>query len=197
MLLIALVKQMGAYMAGVYEGKITFLRPVENAFYRLSAIDPAHEMGWKTYTIAILLFNAIGFLFLYLLLRVQHILPLNPQGMGAIPPLLAFNTAASFTSNTNWQAYGGETTVSYLAQMLGLGVQNFLSAATGMAVLIALIRGISASPHLGRSPVPNGGTEGGGGLGNFYVDLTRSTLYIFLPLALILALALVDRKSVV
>lgn len=192
--LIALVKPLGSYMAGVYEGKITFLRPVENAFYRLSGIDPNREMNWKTYTLAVLLFNAIGFSFLYLLLRVQHILPLNPQGMGAVPPLLAFNTAASFTSNTNWQAYGGETTMSYLAQMLGLGAQNFFSAATGMAVLIALIRGLSTSPQL-HIPAPNGGNKGGG-LGNFYVDLTRSTLYILLPLALILALALVSQGTV-
>jgi K+-transporting ATPase ATPase A chain len=191
--LIALVKPLGAYMAGIYEGQIAFLRPVENAFYRLAGIDSNREMNWKTYTVAVLLFNATGFLFLFLLLRVQHILPFNPQGMGAVPPLLAFNTAASFTSNTNWQAYGGETTMSYLAQMLGLGVQNFLSAATGMAVLIALIRGIAASPHF-RSP-ENGGNEGGK-LGNFYVDVTRTTLYILLPLALILALALVSQGVV-
>lgn len=191
--LIALVKPLGAYMAHVYEGKAAFLRPIENAFYRLSGIDPACEMDWKAYTLAVLLFNAIGFLFLYALLRLQAILPLNSQGMGAVPPALAFNTAASFTSNTNWQAYGGETTMSYLSQMLGLGVQNFLSAATGMAVLIALIRGLAVSPHF-RSP-ENGETKGGG-LGNFYVDLTRSTLYILLPLALILALALVSQGTV-
>lgn len=191
--LLALVKPLGVYMAGVYEGKITFLHPVENAFYRLSSIDPAREMDWKAYTVAVLLFNAIGFLFVYLTLRLQGLLPLNPQGLAAVPPALSFNTAVSFVSNTNWQSYGGEVVMSYLSQMLGLGVQNFLSAATGMAVLIALIRGIAASPHF-RSP-ENGGNEGGG-IGNFYVDLTRSTLYILLPLALILALTLVSQGTV-
>jgi K+-transporting ATPase ATPase A chain len=180
--LIVLVKPLGAYMSQIYEGKIAFLRPIENAIYRLAGIGPAREMDWKAYALAVLLFNAIGFLFLYLLLRVQHVLPLNPQGMGTVPPLLAFNTAASFTSNTNWQAYGGEVVMSYLSQMLGLGVQNFLSASTGMAVLIALIRGINRSNHKE--------------IGNFYVDVTRTTLYILLPLALILALALVSQGVV-
>lgn len=188
----ALVKPLGAYIAGVYEGKITFLRPVENVFYRLSGIDPAREMDWKAYTVAVLLFNAIGFLFVYLTLRLQNLLPLNPQGLVAVPPALSFNTAVSFVSNTNWQAYSGETTMSYLSQMLALGTQNFLSAATGMAVLIALIRGIAASPHFLENE--NGGTKGG--IGNFYVDLTRSTLYILLPLALILALMLVSQGTV-
>ncbi len=180
--LIALVKPLGAYMAGVYEGKITFLRSLENAFYRLSGIDSSREMDWKAYTIAVLLFNAIGFLFVYLILRLQAILPLNPQGFGALPPALAFNTAVSFASNTNWQAYGGETVMSYLSQMLALGTQNFLSAATGMAVLIAFIRGITRATSKE--------------IGNFYVDLTRSTLYILLPLALILALALVSQGTI-
>lgn len=191
-LLLALVKPLGAYMARVYEGKIAFLRPVENILYRLAGIDPAREMDWKTYVIAVLLFNAIGLLFVYFILRLQDLLPLNPQGLALVPPALAFNTAVSFASNTNWQAYGGETTLSHLSQMLALGAQNFLSAATGMAVLIALIRGLSTSPHF-RSP-ENG--EAKGGLGNFYVDLTRSTLYILLPLSLILALALVSQGTV-
>lgn len=181
-LLVGLVGPLGAYMARVYEGKIGFLRPVENALYRLSGADPAREMDWKTYAISALLFNGIGFLFVYLILRLQATLPLNPQGMPAVPPALAFNTAVSFVSNTNWQAYGGEVVMSYLSQMLALGAQNFLSAATGMAVLVALIRGITRATSKE--------------IGNFYVDLTRSTLYILLPLALILALALVSQGTV-
>ena len=191
-ILLALVKPLGAYMAGVYEGTIAFLCHLENILYRLAGIDPAHEMDWKAYTIAVLLFNAIGFLFVYLMLRLQDLLPLNPQGLASVPPALSFNTAVSFVSNTNWQAYSGETTMSYLSQMLALGTQNFLSASTGMAVLIALIRGLSASPHFLESE--NRGTKGG--LGNFYVDLTRSTLYILLPLSLILALVLVSQGTV-
>lgn len=181
-LLFALVKPLGAYMAHTYQGKIAFLRPLENTFYRLAGIDPAREMDWKTYTVAVLLFNAIGFLFVYLILRLQALLPLNPQGFEAISPALAFNTAVSFASNTNWQSYGGEVVMSYLSQMLALGTQNFLSAATGMAVLIALIRGITRATSKE--------------IGNFYVDLTRSTLYILLPLALLLALALVSQGTV-
>ena len=192
--LLALVKPLGLYMARVYAGKLTFLRPVENFVYRLAGVDPTQEMTWKTYAIALLVFNLLGLLVLYALQRLQGILPLNPQGLGSVSPDLAFNTAVSFASNTNWQSYSGETTLSYLTQMLGLGVQNFVSAATGMAVLIAFIRGLASSPHF-RSP-ENGGTEGGSrGLGNFYVDLTRSTLYILLPLALILALALVSQGT--
>lgn len=180
--LLALVKPLGAYMAQVYEGKITFLRPAENILYRLAGTDPAREMDWKAYTIAVLLFNAIGFLFVYLILRLQDLLPLNPQGLAAVPPALSFNTAVSFASNTNWQAYGGEVVMSYLSQMLALGTQNFLSAATGMAVLIALIRGITRATSKE--------------IGNFYVDLTRSTFYILLPLSLILALILVSQGTV-
>jgi K+-transporting ATPase ATPase A chain len=180
--LIALVKPLGGYMAGVYEGKISFLRPVENFLYRIAGVDPAEEMGWVTYTIAVLLFNAIGFLFVYLVLRLQSVLPLNPQGFGAVSPVLAFNTAVSFASNTNWQSYAGETVMSNLSQMLGLGAQNFLSAATGLTVLVAFIRGISRATKKE--------------IGNFYVDLTRSTLYILLPLSLVLALALVSQGTV-
>jgi K+-transporting ATPase ATPase A chain len=139
-------------------------------------------MNWKIYTGALLLFNLVGFLFLYLLLRLQHILPLNPLGFGPVTPDLSFNTAVSFTTNTNWQSYGGETTMSHLSQMLGLTVQNFLSAATGMVGLVALIRGLV------RHTTDK--------LGNFWVDLTRSTLYILLPLALLLALGLVSQGVV-
>jgi K+-transporting ATPase ATPase A chain len=184
--LLVLVKPLGLYMVRVYQGEKTFLtyafEPVERMLYRLSGIKPDLEMDWKTYAVALLLFNLVGLLFLYLLLRLQNFLPLNPQGLAAVSPDLAFNTAVSFATNTNWQSYGGETTMSYLSQMLGLTVPNFLSAATGMAVLIALIRGIV------RSTTDK--------LGNFWVDLTRSTLYILLPLALILAFILVSQGVV-
>ena len=147
--LLALVKPLGWYMARVYEGKPCgldrLLGPVERAMYRLCGVRPADEMDWKRYGVAMLLFNAAGLLFLYGLQRLQSLLPLNPANLGAVAPDLAFNTAVSFVTNTNWQAYGGETTLSYLTQMLGLTVQNFVSAATGMAVLVALIRGLSRS----------------------------------------------------
>ena len=143
-ILLALVKPLGLYMARVYQGERTFLAPilspVERFFYRLAGIRSGEDMNWKTYAGALLLFNLVGLLFLYLLLRLQHFLPFNPLDLKTISPDLAFNIAVSFTSNTNWQSYGGETTLSILSQMLGLTVQNFLSAATGMAVLIALIR---------------------------------------------------------
>jgi K+-transporting ATPase ATPase A chain len=184
--LLVLVKPLGAYMAHVYQGERTFLHavlsPVERFFYRFSGVKSEEEMNWKRYAIAVLLFNLVGLLFVYLFLRVQYYLPLNPQGFGNLTPDLAFNTAVSFVSNTNWQSYGGETTLSYLSQMLGLGVQNFLSAATGMSVLIVLIRGIS-----------NKSSEK---LGSFWVDLTRSVLYILLPLAFLLAIALVWQGAV-
>ena len=138
-------------------------------------------MDWKHYGIAMLLFNAAGLLFLYGLQRVQDFLPLNPANLGVVAPDLAFNTAASFVTNTNWQAYGGETTLSYLTQMLGLTVQNFVSAATGMAILVALIRGLAR-----RSAAT---------IGNFWADLMRSTLYILLPLSLLLALSRWSRKE--
>lgn len=184
--LLLLVKPLGSYMARVYQGERTFLAPVfgpiERFIYRLSGIKTQDEMNWKTYALTVLLFNLVGFLFLYLLLRLQHFFPLNPQALGNLTPDLSLNTTISFVTNTNWQNYGGETTLSYLSQMLGLGVQNFLSAATGMAVLIALIRGIS------RHTTDK--------LGNFWIDLTRSTLYILLPLALILSVALVSQGVV-
>lgn len=186
LVLLALVKPLGAYMARVYSGERVFLEyilgPVERMIYRLAGIDPSQEMNWKTYAIAMLLFNAAGMLFLYALQRLQGFLPLNPQGFGAVTPDLAFNTAASYVTNTNWQAYSGETTMSYLTKMLGMTVQNFLSAATGMAVAIAFIRGFV------RQTAQT--------LGNFWVDLTRGTLYILLPLAVIVALLLVSQGVV-
>jgi K+-transporting ATPase ATPase A chain len=183
--LTALVKPLGWYMARVYEGRPCgldrVLGPFERLLYRLCGVRSHDEMDWKTYGIAMLLFNGIGLLVLYILQRIQAFLPLNPAAMGAVAPDLAFNTATSFTTNTNWQAYGGETTLSYLTQMVGLTVQNFLSAATGMAVLMALIRGLARK---------NAAT-----IGNFWVDLTRGVLYILLPLALVLALVLVSQGT--
>jgi K+-transporting ATPase ATPase A chain len=184
--LIVLVKPLGLYMARIYQGEKTLLSrvlaPVEGFIYKLAGIKSNEEMGWKTYAVALLVFNLVGLSFLYLLLRLQNLLPLNPQDLGSVSPYLAFNIAVSFTTNTNWQSYSGETTLSYLSQMVGLTVQNFLSAATGMSVMIALIRGITRqTTHK---------------LGNFWVDLTRSSLYILMPLACILALVLVSQGVV-
>jgi K+-transporting ATPase ATPase A chain len=184
--LVAAAKPLGWYMARVYQGQPCGLDRVlgwlERLFYRAAGVDSRAEMGWRGYAIAVLVFNGIGLLFLYALLRCQHFLPLNPQDFPAASPDLAFNTAASFATNTNWQSYGGESTLGYLVQMLGLAVQNFLSAATGMAVLVALIRGF-----VRRSAET---------IGNFWVDLTRSTIYILMPLSLVLALVLVSQGVV-
>ncbi|HUJ85841.1 MAG TPA: potassium-transporting ATPase subunit KdpA, partial [Burkholderiales bacterium] len=180
--LIALAKPLGAYMANVYEGRYRFLAPLESLVYRLSGVKPEDDMGWKRYLWATLWFNLFGFLAVYALQRLQDFLPLNPQKMAAVSPDSSFNTAVSFATNTNWQGYGGETTMSYLTQMLGLSVQNFFSAATGMAVLIALIRGFARRQATG--------------IGNFWVDVTRSTVYILLPLSLLLACALVTQGVV-
>lgn len=184
--LVALCKPLGAYMARVYEGKPTpldpVLGPVERLCYRLFGIRPDEEMDWKTYTVAMLLFSAVGLLVLYALERLQGLLPLNPQGFGPVGAALSWNTAVSFTTNTNWQNYAGEATMSDLTQMLGLAVHNFVSAAAGMAVLVALIRGFVRR---------NAST-----IGNFWVDLTRSTLYILLPLSFVLALLLVSQGVV-
>jgi K+-transporting ATPase ATPase A chain len=184
--LVLLVRPLGSFIADVYEGRPTFLSPVlgwlERLIYRAAGVDPTREHDWKKYTLAVLAFNALGMVVVYLLQRLQGTLPLNPQAFGAVSPDLAFNTAVSFATNTNWQSYGGESTLSYLTQMLALNVQNFLSAASGMAVLVALIRGFVNR----QSP----------GLGNFWVDLTRGTLYILLPLSLVLALALAQQGVV-
>jgi len=184
--LLLLVKPLGWYMARVYENKpcgLNFLLgPIERFIYRVCGVNPAVEMGWQRYATAMLAFSAAGFLTLYFLMRLQSILPLNPQRMAAVPPDLSFNTAVSFITNTNWQAYGGETTMSYLSQMMGLAVQNFLSAATGMAVLAALIRGFARR---------NSQT-----IGNFWVDLVRTTLYILLPIALVWSILLVSQGVV-
>ncbi|WP_225073606.1 potassium-transporting ATPase subunit KdpA [Desulfuromonas sp. CSMB_57] len=181
-----LVKPLGIYMARVYEGlpcgMDRVLVPVEGLLYRLCGIRREEEMSWQAYAGALLLFSLAGIVLLYLLQRLQGFLPLNPQGFPGVSPDSAFNTAVSFGSNTNWQGYGGETTMGYLTQMAGLAVQNFLSAATGMAVLVALIRGFK------RRTTQT--------IGNFWVDLTRTTLYILLPLSFVLALLLVSQGVV-
>jgi potassium-transporting ATPase potassium-binding subunit len=179
--LVLCTKPLGRYMARVFNGERTFLdpvlRPVERLIYRVSGVNPRQEQHWTTYTAAMLLFNLAGFVLLYALQRLQHVLPLNPQDFGPPSPDSAFNTAVSFTSNTNWQSYSGESTMSYLSQMAGLTVQNFLSAATGIVLAIALIRGFAR-----RSAQT---------VGNFWVDMVRTTLWVLLPLSLILALVLV------
>ncbi len=184
--LLALAKPLGLFIARVYQGERTFLdpvlRPVERLVYRIAGVDPAQDMDWKVYAIAVMVFNVIGLLVVYAIQRLQGALPLNPAGLGTVSPDSSWNTATSFATNTNWQGYGGETTMTYFTQMIALAVQNFVSAATGMAVLIALIRGIAR--HTTK------------GIGNFWVDLTRSTLYILLPLSIIVALVLVSQGVV-
>jgi potassium-transporting ATPase potassium-binding subunit len=180
LVVLVLVKPLGAYMADVMEGRpmwaLRIGRPLENVIYRLCGIDPAAEMGWKRYMVALLVFNTLGVVLLYLLQRVQLWLPLNPQQFANVSPDSSFNTAVSFVTNTNWQGYSGESTMSYLTQMAGLAVQNFVSAATGIVVVIALIRGFAR--HTAQH------------IGNFWTDLTRATLYVLLPLAVLFALLL-------
>lgn len=177
------VKPLGWYMAQVYDGKPLiinrFLGPCERFVYRLCGIKPDQAMDWKHYLVAMLLFNIFGLLFVYVIQRMQVYLPFNPQHLDSPDALLAFNTAASFVTNTNWQSYSGETTMSYLTQMLALTSQNFLSAATGLSLLVAFIRGI----------VRHQSTD----LGNFWVDMVRGTLYILMPLSLVFALLLVSQ----
>lgn len=178
--LVLCVKPLGRYMAEVLEGTRTFLfGPVERFLYRLAGVDPHAGMTWTTYSFALLAFNLAGTLAVYGILRTQQLLPMNPQGFGALEPHTAFNIAISFATNTNWQNYGGESTLGYFAQMLGLTVQNFVSAASGIAVLAALARGLSSK---------NTST-----IGNFWADLVRSALYILLPLSMVLALVLVSQ----
>ena len=177
-ILFLLVKPLGAYMTRVFTGERTFLSPVlvplERGLYALAGTSDREEQHWTSYAFAVLAFNLAGFLLLYGILRFQDILPLNPAGMGAVGPDLSFNTAISFVANTNWQSYGGESTMSYLSQMTGLAVQNFLSAATGMAIAIAVMRAFSRAS--------------GKAIGNFWVDMTRATLYILLPICIVLTL---------
>ena len=180
-IIVALAKPLGAYMTRVFEGERTFLspilNPVERVFYALAGVDPKAEQRWTGYAASMMAFNLAGFLLLYMILRLQESLPFNPQGMAGMAPDLALNTAVSFVTNTNWQNYGGESTLGYFAQMAGLTVQNFVSAATGIALAVALIRGFAR--------------RSAGAIGNFWADLTRCTLYILLPIALIVGIFLV------
>jgi potassium-transporting ATPase potassium-binding subunit len=184
--LLLLAKPLGSYMAGVYaeerQGVTRIFGGFERLLYRISAIKADQDMRWQQYAVAAIVFNLLGFIAVYALQRYQDILPLNPQSLAAVSADSSFNTAISFATNTNWQGYGGETTMSYLTQMLGLTVQNFVSAASGMAVLVALIRGFVR--------------RNAKGIGNFWVDMTRSTLYILLPLSLLLSLILVQQGVV-
>jgi potassium-transporting ATPase potassium-binding subunit len=184
--LLLLAAPLGAYMARVHRGEAKLAErvfgPIERLFYRLSGVKADEEMSWKRYALAVFVFNLAGIVVVYLLQRMQGALPLNPEHFGAVTPEVSFNTAVSFTTNTNWQAYGGESTMSYLTQMLALTVQNFVSAATGMAILVALIRGIT------RRTTSD--------LGSFWVDMTRSTLYVLMPLSVIFALILVSQGVV-
>jgi K+-transporting ATPase ATPase A chain len=181
LLVFAAAVPLGGYILRVMEGERVALSraaaPVERLFYRLSGVEPEREQSWFVYTMSMLAFSLVGFLSLYALQRLQNVLPLNPRGFDGVAPDLAFNTSLSFITNTNWQNYSGETTMSHLTQMLGLTVHNFLSAATGLAMAFALTRGFS------RAASPT--------VGNFWVDMTRATLYILLPLAIAVALALV------
>ncbi|MBI1291104.1 potassium-transporting ATPase subunit KdpA [bacterium] len=184
--LLALAWPLGVYMAAVYGGRRTVLSPVlgplERLFYRAGGINPDRETSWKSYALAMLVFNAGGLLIVYLLQRFQGVLPLNPAERDPVGSFSALNVAISFATNTNWQNYGGEGTMSYLTQMVGLGVQNFLSAATGMAVMAALARGFVRKQC--------------GTIGNFWADMTRSTLYILLPLSIVLSVVLVSQGVV-
>jgi potassium-transporting ATPase potassium-binding subunit len=172
-------KPLGIYLVAVYEGRVRWLVAVERLFYRAAGIDPAAEQHWTSYATAMLVFSAASMLLTYAALRFQHLLPLNPQSLGALPDRQAFETAASFTTNTNWQSYAGETTMSYFSQMTQLAFHNFASAAVGMALAVALVRGISRRTA--------------GRLGNFWADLVRGTLYVLLPLSLIIALIMAQQ----
>jgi potassium-transporting ATPase potassium-binding subunit len=181
-----LTKPLGAYMARVFQGQPVWidraLGPLERFFYRISGIDPKREMGWKRYALSLLAFSVAGFLLLYFIQRIQGVFPGGPSGVGAVRPDTAFNAAVSFVTNTNWQSYAGESTMKYVTQMIGLTVQNFVSAAAGMAVAVALIRGFSRRLS--------------GTLGNFWVDMTRAVLYILLPLSIIFAIVLTSQGVV-
>jgi len=189
-LLLGLTRPLGVYMYRVFEGERQplprLLGPVERALYRLSGVDPQRGQTWQQYTLALLAFSLVGLLVTYAIQRLQHLLPLNPQAMGPVEASSAFNTAASFTSNTNWQGYAGETTMSYFSQMVGLAWHNFVSAAAGIAVAIALARGIVHRGDSGATPT----------LGNFWVDLLRGTLYLLLPLSFVIALFLISQGAI-
>src|SRR5207253_8329149 len=186
-LIFLVTKPMGVFMARVFNRERTFmdpvLRPVEKLLYRVTGVDETHEMRWTEYAISMLLFSLVSMVVLYLIQRLQGFLPFNPQKLGAVSPApLAFNTAASFTTNTNWQNYAGETTMSYFTQMAGLAYHNFASAATGIALAIAFIRGIA------RREMQT--------IGNFWVDMTRAALWVLLPICIVGALVLVSQGVV-
>jgi potassium-transporting ATPase potassium-binding subunit len=187
LVLLAITKPMGLYLVRVLdaEGRTCLdpvLKPVERLIYRLAGIDPAREQDWQGYAVSVLIFSVVGMLLTYLILRLQYFLPLNPQGFSGVAGDLAFNTAASFTTNTNWQNYGGESTLSYLSQMVGLTFHNFVSAAAGIAIAAALVRGIAR--------------DKAATLGNFWTDLTRTCLYLFLPICLVFAVFLVSQGMI-
>src|SRR5512144_823092 len=190
LVIFALTKPLGVYMFRVFEGEQQPLPrvfgPLERASYRLCGVDPKREQSWQEYTLALLLFSALGVLVTYGIERLQSVLPLNPQRFPAVPPDLAFNTAASFTTNTNWQAYSGESTMSYLTQMAGLAWHNFTSAAVGIGIALALARGLTR----------HGGPDGPRTLGSFWVDLMRGIVYVLLPFSLIGALVLASQGVV-
>ncbi|MGZ8492151.1 MAG: potassium-transporting ATPase subunit KdpA [Gemmatirosa sp.] len=180
--ILAVARPLGLYLVRVYDGTAGWLRPVERAVYRLCGVRADEDQHWTRYASGMLLFSAASMLLTYLVLRLQHVLPLNPQALAAVPDRQAFETAASFTTNTNWQSYGGESTMSYLSQMTQLAFHNFVSAAVGMAVAVGLVRGIARR-----------GSEAKGRIGNFWVDLTRGTLYVLLPLSLVIAMLFVQQ----
>jgi K+-transporting ATPase ATPase A chain len=198
--LFGLAWPLGQWMAAVAEGRLPrWMAPLtrlEGGLYRLAGVDAAASTGWKPYALALIVFNLLGLLVVFALQRLQALLPLNPQAMPAVSADSSFNTAISFVTNTNWQGYGGETTMSYLTQMLALGVQNFLSAATGIAVVYALIRGFTARGTGSAKGAAKGTTKATGLVGNFWVDMTRVTLYVLLPLAIVFAVVLVSQGVV-
>src|ERR1019366_893119 len=182
-----ITKPMGLYLMQVLDPKgktwlDPVLRPLERLSYWVMGVRTDQEQNWRQYTWAMLLFSLVSWVFTYAILRLQNFLPLNPQGLGALSPHLAFNTAVSFTTNTNWQSYGGESTLSYLSQMVGLTFHNFASAATGLCVAIALVRGIARKQ--------------GKGIGNFWADLVRGHLYILLPICVVFALVLISQGMI-
>src|ERR1700746_2451204 len=185
--LVLVTKPMGLYLMRVLDAngrtwRDPVLRPIERLTYRVMGIDPNKEHNWKQYTLAMLLFSLVGCLFTYAILRLQNILPLNPQGLGAVSDDLAFNTAVSFTTNANWQNYGGESTMSYFSQMVALAFHNFVSAATGIAIAAAFVRAIAR--HVTTT------------VGNFWVDLVRITYYLLLPICLVFAVFLVSQGMI-
>ena len=181
-IVLLVTKPLGLYLTAVYEGRVRWLAPIERGLYRAAGIDPNTDQHWTEYAAAMLAFSAVSMLLTYAVLRLQHLLPLNPEHLAAVADRQAFETSASFTSNTNWQSYVGETTMSYLSQMSQLAFHNFTSAAAGMALAVALVRGLAR--------------RSAGRLGNFWADLVRGTLYVLLPLSLVMALVLVQQGAI-